>query len=62
MSCDHLICARCSHPVSEGRCPICRAAREEFHHHGAGLPPAVILTALVLLFTLALALRMSMAG
>ncbi|REE98499.1 hypothetical protein DFJ69_3988 [Thermomonospora umbrina] len=57
MSCDHLICARCSHPVSEGRCPTCRAARDELHGHGPAVPPAVILAGLVLLFALALALR-----
>jgi hypothetical protein len=57
MSCDHLICARCSHPVSEGRCPSCRAARDEFHRHGPAVPPAVVLAALVLLFALALALH-----
>lgn len=57
MSCDHLICAQCSHPVAEGRCPTCRAAREELHGHGPVVPPAVVLAALVLLFTLAMALR-----
>lgn len=58
MSCEHLICARCSNPVIEGRCPTCRIAREELHHHhGQTVPPAVILAALVLLFVLALFLR-----
>ena len=59
MSCEHLICARCSSPVVEGRCPICRAARAEMHHHGPALPSTVILVALVVAFamTLALALR-----
>lgn len=56
MSCDHLICARCSHPVSEGRCPTCRAAREEFHAHGFAPSPALVLTTLVLLLTLSLIL------
>ncbi len=31
MSCDHLICAKCASPVAEGRCPACRAARDEIH-------------------------------
>jgi hypothetical protein len=57
MSCEHLICARCSGPVVEGRCPSCRAARAEVHHHGPAVPPAVILLALVLAFVLALVLR-----
>jgi hypothetical protein len=58
MSCEHLICARCSNPVIEGRCPTCRIAREELHHkHGQAIPPAVVLTALVALFVLALFLR-----
>jgi hypothetical protein len=25
---NHLVCARCAGPVAEGRCPVCRAARE----------------------------------
>ena len=38
MSCEHLICAQCAAPVAEGRCPTCRAAREQLHrsHHGTG--------------------------
>jgi hypothetical protein len=32
MSCEHLICAQCAAPVAEGRCPTCRAAREQMHH------------------------------
>jgi len=58
VSCEHLICAQCSNPVVEGRCPTCRIARAELHHrHGQPIPPAVILIALVLLFALALVLR-----
>lgn len=41
MSCEHLICAACAGPVEQARCPVCRAARAQVHHHGfAGLPPA----------------------
>ncbi|HEV7933221.1 MAG TPA: hypothetical protein VGP70_13060 [Actinomadura sp.] len=58
MSCEHLICARCSSPVVEGRCPACRAARAEVHHHGPAVPPVVILIALVLAFALALTLAL----
>ena len=58
MSCEHLICARCSNPVVEGRCPTCRIAREELHHrHGQGIPPTVVLALLVALFVVALVLR-----
>jgi hypothetical protein len=53
MSCEHLICAQCAGPVSEGRCPTCRLARAHVHHesHGPGLSVvlAVLLVALLLL-------------
>jgi hypothetical protein len=58
MSCEHLICAQCAGPVSEGRCPVCRAARAGMHHHHhAGqnmiLPLfAVVLIALLLMLAL----------
>ena len=31
MSCEHLVCANCSGPVSEACCPVCRASRAEVH-------------------------------
>jgi C4-type Zn-finger protein len=45
MSCEHLICAQCAGPVAEGRCPVCRAAKSDLHHHSYGLsvPYAVLL-------------------
>ncbi|MEU4510693.1 hypothetical protein AB0G05_14440 [Nonomuraea wenchangensis] len=50
MSCEHLVCAQCAHPVIEGRCPLCRANRERMHQHGfAGLSPALIALLLVVL-------------
>jgi hypothetical protein len=56
MSCEHLICAHCSGPVAEGRCPVCRAAREEFHHHGPSISPQLIIAvALLVLLGLLLA-------
>jgi hypothetical protein len=59
MSCEHLICAACAGPVEQARCPVCRAARAEFHHHGfAGLPPAAV-AAIVALAALALLLLAS---
>ncbi len=57
MSCEHLICARCSNPVVEGRCPSCRAAKSEMHRHGPSIPPALVLAALVALLFAALVLR-----
>ncbi|MFC4011478.1 hypothetical protein ACFOY2_29910 [Nonomuraea purpurea] len=55
MSCQHLVCAQCAHPVIEGRCPVCRANRERLHRHGfAGLSPALIALLLVVLLLLTL--------
>jgi len=31
MSCEHLVCANCSGPVAEARCPVCRASKAEVH-------------------------------
>ena len=47
MSCEHLICAQCAGPVAEGRCPTCRQARANMHHHSHG--PSIQLVALALL-------------
>jgi hypothetical protein len=60
MSCEHLICAQCAGPVSEGRCPVCRAARAGMHHHHGGqnmiLPLfAVVVIALLLMLALQMA-------
>ena len=57
MSCEHLICAQCAGPVVEGRCPVCRAARAQVHHHGhSGLSPQVLIAvALILLLGLLIA-------
>ncbi|GGO69559.1 hypothetical protein GCM10012289_30990 [Nonomuraea cavernae] len=58
MSCEHLVCAQCAHPVIEGRCALCRANRERMHHHGfGGLSPALIILLLVVLLFLTLALK-----
>ncbi|MFF0307611.1 hypothetical protein ACFYSC_09285 [Streptosporangium sp. NPDC004379] len=58
MSCEDLVCARCAHPVAEGRCPQCRAARERMHHHGLdGTAATLVLLALVALLLLSLALN-----
>ncbi|TDD10230.1 hypothetical protein E1292_08025 [Nonomuraea deserti] len=58
MSCEHLVCAQCAHPVIEGRCPLCRASRERMHQHGfAGLSPAVVVVLLVVLLFVSLVLN-----
>jgi hypothetical protein len=50
MSCEHLVCAACAGPVEQARCPVCRAARAQVHHHGlAGLPPAAVATIVALI-------------
>jgi hypothetical protein len=60
MSCEHLICAQCAGPVAEGRCPVCRAAKSDLHHHGHGvsIPYAVLL----LLLAVAVALTLQHLG
>ncbi|TWV41348.1 hypothetical protein FRZ03_21465 [Streptomyces misionensis] len=58
MTYDRLVCANCAAPVSEGRCPVCRANRERLQQEGflGGINPmaliallAVLIAALVLL-------------
>ncbi|MBS2965820.1 hypothetical protein KGA66_22400 [Actinocrinis puniceicyclus] len=33
---DELACANCCGPVSEGRCPVCRASRDQFRRTMGG--------------------------
>jgi hypothetical protein len=53
MTLDRLVCANCSGPVSEGRCPTCRASRARMMQQQgffASLSPATLIalvTALV---------------
>ena len=54
MSCEHLICAQCAGPVVEGRCPVCRAARQHVHHQHFSVSPQLILAALLVLIVLLL--------
>ncbi|MEV3992901.1 hypothetical protein AB0J57_28740 [Streptomyces sp. NPDC049837] len=51
MTYDRLVCANCAAPVSEGRCPVCRANRERLQQEGpfGGLNPVALLTLLVIL-------------
>ncbi|KAF4408194.1 MULTISPECIES: hypothetical protein [Streptomyces] len=56
MTCDRLVCANCAAPVSEGRCPVCRASRERMQHQEglfAALSPAALLALVVALVALA---------
>jgi hypothetical protein len=55
MSCEHLICAQCAGPVSEGRCPTCREARTHVHHHGHAVSMQLIAAVLLILALLAVA-------
>jgi hypothetical protein len=58
MSCEHLICALCAGPVSEGRCQVCRTARSDLHHHAHGISiPYAVLLMLLLALAVALAVQ-----
>jgi len=59
MSCEHLICARCAGPVVEGRCPACREARSQVHHHSQQGVSTTLLLALFLVMLVVLALQLS---
>lgn len=49
MSCEHLVCASCAHPVSEGRCSVCQASRAHVHTSAfQSLAPALIVLLAVL--------------
>jgi hypothetical protein len=55
MSCEHLICAQCAGPVSEGRCPVCRLARQHVHHANRGPSMPLLLAAVLVALLLSLA-------
>ncbi|MER7200659.1 MULTISPECIES: hypothetical protein [unclassified Streptomyces] len=57
MTYDRLVCANCAAPVSEGRCPVCRANRERLQQESpfAGLHPMALI-ALVAVLIAAVAL------
>jgi hypothetical protein len=57
MTYDRLVCANCAAPVSEGRCPVCRANRERMQQSPWGaLSPSALLTLSLLLVATAAAL------
>ncbi|MET9252116.1 hypothetical protein ACGFZL_21065 [Streptomyces sp. NPDC048182] len=52
MTYDRLVCANCAAPVSEGRCPVCRANRERLQQQEsffAGLNPVALVALLAVL-------------
>ncbi|MEU9031421.1 hypothetical protein [Streptomyces sp. NPDC048383] len=52
MTYDRLVCANCAAPVSQGRCPVCRANRKHLQQEGnpfAGLNPVTLIALLVVL-------------
>lgn len=55
MCCERLVCAACTTPVAEGRCPTCRSARAELHGHRATINVELI-AALTLLVALLMVL------
>ncbi|GAA2643416.1 MULTISPECIES: hypothetical protein [Streptomyces] len=53
MTYDRLVCANCAAPVSQGRCPVCRANRERLQQEGpfSGLNPVTLIVLMVILVT-----------
>jgi hypothetical protein len=51
MTYDRLVCANCAAPVSEGRCPVCRASRERLQHENlwSSLSPTALIALLAVL-------------
>ncbi|MET9606013.1 hypothetical protein ABZZ17_13210 [Streptomyces sp. NPDC006512] len=52
MTYDRLVCANCAAPVSQGRCPVCRANRARLQQQEgpfAGLNPVTLIALLVVL-------------
>jgi hypothetical protein len=64
MTYDRLVCANCAAPVSEGRCPVCRANRERLQQENllGGLSPVALITVALLLIVAAVALVAQHAG
>jgi len=51
MTYDRLVCANCAAPVSEDRCPVCRASRERLQQESpwSGLNPMTLIVLLAVL-------------
>ncbi|WP_327429144.1 hypothetical protein [Streptomyces sp. NBC_01236] len=56
MTYDRLVCANCAAPVSEGRCPVCRANRERLQQESPFALNPIALIALLAVLIAALAL------
>jgi hypothetical protein len=54
---DDLACANCSGPVSEGRCPVCRAARDQYGRGGRFYAPLWLVLAVLAAVVAAFALQ-----
>ncbi|MBM9508853.1 hypothetical protein [Actinacidiphila acididurans] len=56
MTSDRLVCANCAGPVSEGRCPVCRANRERLQQENpwSALTPATLIALVVALLAVVL--------
>ncbi|GGU89226.1 hypothetical protein GCM10010211_64760 [Streptomyces albospinus] len=64
MTYDRLVCANCAAPVSEGRCPVCRASRERLQQQAGifgQLNPAMLVALVIVLVALAAVLRQTVA-
>ncbi|WP_037575884.1 hypothetical protein [Phaeacidiphilus oryzae] len=60
MTYDRLVCANCSGPVSEGRCPVCRANRQRMEEERglfSSLSPAALIALIAALIAAALIMR-----
>jgi hypothetical protein len=53
MCCEHLVCASCAGPVSEGRCSVCRGHRDQMHRQGGVSGSALTAVLLTLLIAVA---------
>ncbi|MFJ9853497.1 hypothetical protein [Streptomyces sp. NPDC101150] len=60
MTYDRLVCANCAAPVSEGRCPVCRASRERLQQQEGifgQLSPVALVALLIALIAVAVLLH-----
>ncbi|ARF55552.1 hypothetical protein [Streptomyces gilvosporeus] len=60
MTYDRLVCANCAAPVSEGRCPVCRASRQRLQQQEGifgQLSPVALVALLIALVAVAVLLH-----
>ncbi|MET9700094.1 hypothetical protein ABZY31_24705 [Streptomyces sp. NPDC006529] len=58
MTYDRLVCANCAAPVSQGRCPVCRANRERLQQEDRPFAHLNPMTLIVLMVVLVAALAL----